>query len=259
MAAAFLQARWYRKGGNLPVVRVVIHDEEHPFDDRSAEGVARMFSTSSRAASCHWCVDANSEVGCVHEEDVAYHAPPNAHSVGIERDGYATFTRDQWLSPYGRAAGLRQAQLAAEICVRHKIKPQRLTVAQLRQQGALLEADKPVPYDLTGICAHDDIRVAFGKTTHTDPGPGFPWDEFMACVIDAHRRLTSSTVEEFMPKPVEYSLVRKQGEPAVFVSDGVKLVKGVPTPAIRDLLIYAGLGPVQEVPSDIFDWLAAPK
>jgi hypothetical protein len=30
-----------------------------------------------------------------------------------------------------------------------------------------------------GITSHTDLRLAFGGTTHTDPGPNFPWDVFM--------------------------------------------------------------------------------
>ena len=180
---ATITARWKSVGGNLPVVRIVIHDEEHPFDDRSAEAVARMFATSPRKASAHYIVDADSTIRCVNDADVAYHAPPNKGSIGIERDGFATFTRERWLSAYGQRAGLRQAQLVAELCVIHDVPPVRLNVEQVR---------RGVP----GICGHVDVSLAFGKSTHTDPGPNFPWPEFMACVTDAHARLTHRTPQQ---------------------------------------------------------------
>jgi N-acetyl-anhydromuramyl-L-alanine amidase AmpD len=174
---ATITARWFTVGGNLPVRRIVIHDEEHPFDDQSAEAVARMFKTSDRKASAHYIVDADSTIRCVNDKDVAYHAPPNKGSIGIERDGFATFTRAQWLSDYGTKAGLRQAQLVAELCVEHDVPPVRLSVADLLAGRR-------------GICGHVDVTHAWHETTHTDPGPQFPWPEFMACVVDAHARLT---------------------------------------------------------------------
>lgn len=208
---ATITARWFSPGGNLPVRRIVIHDEEHPFDDQSAEGVARMFKSSDRKASAHYIVDADSVVRCVADKDVAYHAPPNKGSIGVERDGFATFTRAQWLSDYGTKAGLRQAQLVAELCVEHDVPPVRLTVEQLRQ-GA------------HGICGHVDVSLAFGKSTHTDPGPGFPWPEFMTCVVDAHDRLTGTQEDDMTPeqwKVIEQLAVDvKDLKAAVFTGGG---------------------------------------
>jgi N-acetyl-anhydromuramyl-L-alanine amidase AmpD len=183
---ATVTARWYSTDSNLPVRRIVIHDEEHPFSDQSAEAVARMFATSDRKASAHYIVDGDSTIRCVPDQFVAYHAPPNTGSIGIERDGYATFTRTEWLSPYGQKAGLRQAQLVAELCVEHDIPPRRLSVEQVRQGGR-------------GICGHVDVSLAFGKSTHTDPGVGFPWPEFMACVTDAHARITGQEDDDMTP------------------------------------------------------------
>jgi N-acetyl-anhydromuramyl-L-alanine amidase AmpD len=180
---ATITARWFTVGGNLPVRRIVIHDEEHPFDDQSAEAVARMFKTSDRKASAHYIVDADSTIRCVNDNDVAYHAPPNKGSIGIERDGFATFTRAQWLSDYGTKAGLRQAQLVAELCVEHDVPPVRLSVADLLAGRR-------------GICGHVDVTHAWHETTHTDPGPQFPWPEFMACVVDAYARLTQRTPQQ---------------------------------------------------------------
>jgi hypothetical protein len=57
------------------------------------------------------------------------------------------------------------AELTADICKRNKIKPELLTAAQL-------SAGQP------GVISHNLSRIVFGGTTHTDPGPTFPWDQF---------------------------------------------------------------------------------
>ena len=49
---------------------------------------------------------------------------------------------------------------------KYGIPLQRRTVAELK-------AWQP------GITSHNDLRLAFGGTTHTDPGPNFPWDYFI--------------------------------------------------------------------------------
>lgn len=195
-------ARWYRKGGNLPIDRIVIHDEEHPVSNRSAEGVAAMFATTSRKASAHYVIDADSEQHCVPDGSVAYHAPPNPHSIGLERDGYAAFTRAQWLAPDASLAGLKQASRTAELCVRHDVPPQWLTVEQVRRGER-------------GICGHIDVSHAFGQTDHSDPGAGFPRDEFMACVTHAYGQLTGeeTPVPPPMYDPTHPALIVYQGSP----------------------------------------------
>jgi hypothetical protein len=34
----------------------------------------------------------------------------------------------------------------------------------------------------SGFCTHADITLTLGGTTHTDPGPGFPYSIFMQMV-----------------------------------------------------------------------------
>jgi len=70
---------------------VVIHDIEGPEKVTSAESCARYFATmdDGRKASAHVCVDADSEVRCVPDEDTAFHAPGcNSDGLGIEHAGY---------------------------------------------------------------------------------------------------------------------------------------------------------------------------
>jgi N-acetyl-anhydromuramyl-L-alanine amidase AmpD len=65
------------------------------------------------------------------------------------------------------------AKLAADICKRHAIPIVRLSVEDLK-------AGK------RGLCGHVDITNAFsGGKGHTDPGPAFPWELYLAMVHKA--------------------------------------------------------------------------
>jgi lysozyme len=50
---------------------------------------------------------------------------------------------------------------------------------------------------------------------------------------------------------VKYQLVKRVGDPTVWVTDGVRLVKAVPSPHVRDILAFS-LGPVREISDDEF-------
>lgn len=56
---------------------------------------------------------------------------------------------------------------------------------------------------------------------------------------------------------VKFTMVmRKGGDGAVFITDGVKLVKGVPNTKIRDTLQFFGMPAPAELDGEFFDWLA---
>lgn len=167
----FIQARWYHAGGNTPITRIVIHDMEMPEKPDAAEVCAAYFARGERQASAHYCVDNNSAVQCVRDTDIAFHAPPNTGSIGIEHAGYARQQSSDWLDAYGTAM-LRDvsAPLVRDLCARHGIPRVWLSVGDLKQGRK-------------GITSHNNVSLAFGKSTHTDPGPGFPIDQFMQWVI----------------------------------------------------------------------------
>lgn len=182
----FIQARHHGADTNAPVTRVVIHatcpDIGYPSASKAgrAESTARYFATTSRAASAHYVVDVASTIQCLSEQTVGYHAPPNAHSIGIEicadggsRASFAkashAYTREQWLSDDVWPAVERAAILARDICHRHHIPVRKLTTAQVKS-------------GMSGICGHDNVSDAFHQSNHDDPGPTFPWHRFMAAV-----------------------------------------------------------------------------
>ena len=102
---------------------------------------------------------------------IGYHVGPggNGFTRGSEHCGRVSLTRAQWLSVDGQEMLDRSARYNAAAAHRDGVLPRWLSLTQLR-------AKQP------GFCTHNDIRLVFGGTTHSDPGPNFPYDWYMARV-----------------------------------------------------------------------------
>jgi hypothetical protein len=195
------QASQFSPGANLPITRVVIHatcpDVGFPAASKkgTASGTAKFFAKPETKFQAHYVEGVDREEHCVREAVKARHAPPNAGSIGVEitadggdvgafKDPDHPYTRDQWLSDEVFPALVRAADRVRELCERHDLPKRRLTVEQLRDGSK-------------GICGHVDVSHAFHETSHSDPGPNFPWDEFMALV----NGVSTLLLEDDMPDP----------------------------------------------------------
>lgn len=174
-----IKAKWY---GTLPVgesrkVRlVVIHDMEFYERSTSAEEIARDFANrpASNKGSAHINVDNNSIVQCVADRSIAYAAPGANHDgIQVELAGYARQTREQWLDEFSTAMLKLAANAVGQYCLKFNLPPVHLTDAQLK-------AGAP------GIVGHDQVTRVYKMSTHTDPGPAFPWDLFTQWVASAY-------------------------------------------------------------------------
>lgn len=191
----FKQAQSYRAGRPAgPPIWLVIHTAETLEVGTSAEALQSWAASGKIGVSWHYAVDNNSVTQSVRESDTAYACPGlNARGVHIELSGKAGQGPEGWDDDYS-AAVLRNA---AELCA-----------AVIRRQKRI-KAVKLTPSDLLnmqpGICGHvdgrDALRMAKKRgyrhepwydsrrrrmktTTHYDPGPHFPWDDFMTAVRD---------------------------------------------------------------------------
>lgn len=173
-----LQAFHHDGPGNLPPTRVVIHATVPGvgYPGASAAGMAastaRYFQLATSGGSAHYIVDIAGEQHCVADNTTAWHAPPNIHSLGIEICAESTYTREQWLSPAVWPAVLLAAARTADLCARYNIP-----LAYVGPAALIAGA--------RGICGHVDVSNAWHQTDHTDPGPGFPWPEFLTAVVAA--------------------------------------------------------------------------
>lgn len=158
----------------VPVLWVVVHTMEAPEKPGTARAVARWFAgPDAPQASAHYCIDDAECVQCVPETVVAWAAPgANKQGIHLEHAGYAAQTPIQWGDDYSQRVLALSARRCADVCLRYRIPAVRLSAADLRA-GKL------------GICGHRDVTDAFsaGKG-HTDPGPNFPWAQYVQMVKD---------------------------------------------------------------------------
>jgi N-acetyl-anhydromuramyl-L-alanine amidase AmpD len=148
---------------------------EAPEKGETAENVARFFQNTNKPASAHLCIDNNSIVQCVMDNDVAFAAPgANTDGIQLELAGFAKQTEAEWLDAYGVLLLENAANAAAQYCLKYDIPVRRLTNAEL--------ADKKSK----GIVSHSQVSEVFKKSTHTDPGKGFPWEFFLERTRQQH-------------------------------------------------------------------------
>lgn len=163
----FVQAQGYTRGRpDGPPLWQVIHDMEASEHSLRAESTAAYFANpgDGRSVSAHFCVDDNSVVQCVDEDDSAWtvgNRPGNYRGVNWELSGFARQTHSEWLDPFGVAMFDQLVPIMAASMRRWGIPNRWCTVGDL-------QARRP------GLTTHNDLRLAFNITTHTDPGAGFP-------------------------------------------------------------------------------------
>lgn len=161
------------------------HDEEYPELPTAAEDIASYFSQESSGGSAHYITDNDSEQHCVPDSRVAWHAPPNANSIGIEQSGFARQSRAEWLDEYSKSNLARTAARTAELAVRFQLPLVYLSVPDLR-------AGKQ------GLTSHNNVSIAWGQSSHTDPGGAYPWDVVVPTTREGARLISSPlAVKEF--------------------------------------------------------------
>jgi hypothetical protein len=174
----FLQARYYHPGPRAKVDLVVIHTAEVAPVSTSAEALIQACARGGtnpdgtpRPASWHYAVDSDLITQSVKEADIAWHAPgANFSGIGIELATRSN-TAD-WNDDYHTRMLLLASKIVSKICVTWGIPLKWVDTKGLLVKGR-------------GITTHAAVSSAFKKSTHTDPGPHFPMESFIALVIDA--------------------------------------------------------------------------
>ncbi len=75
MAYPFVESPNVTKTGGRKIDLIVIHTMEMEEKGDTAEHCALWFRNPAAKVSAHYCVDADSIVQCVRDQDVAWHAP----------------------------------------------------------------------------------------------------------------------------------------------------------------------------------------
>ena len=151
--------------GPQRVRMIVLHTAECPCQPGKALAVARYFAGESAeqpGGVAHYTVDPESTTHSVPEATACAHAGAASRlgSVGIEMCGYSA---DQWTDAAHQATMRRAADLAREVAARWGVPLVRLSAADLK-------AGKR-----DGYTYHRDVTASLGGTSHTDPGPNFPY------------------------------------------------------------------------------------
>jgi N-acetyl-anhydromuramyl-L-alanine amidase AmpD len=177
---------------------------ESPEKGETAEKIARWFAgPNAPQASAHYCVDSTEVIGCVRDEDVAWAAPgANHNGIQLEHAGYARQTQAEWHDPYSQAMLRLSAKLTARLCRKYGIPIRWLSAADLK-------AGK------RGITSHANVSAAFHKSTHWDPGPAFPHEEYIEAVRGPRRR-----------KPVRPQLVNPPRDVKAQLDEAIELLEG---------------------------------
>ena len=172
---------------------IAIHNTSN---DASDEGEASYASRRTDDVSSHFYCDHDSVTQSLDTRDIAGHAGStngNRYAVAVEITGANGWSRDRWLRS---VAWDRLGAVLAQVIRSHwpdgSFQVRRATVDQMRANPKV-----------KALYGHDDMRRAWGGTTHTDPGPNFPWDRLIGAIKDALGGAPSPDEEDTMPTTQE--------------------------------------------------------
>lgn len=179
-------------GSNKPIYRIVIHSAVCPCEPGWAREIASYFMQPDAGGSAHYCVDPDEVIQSAWDSVIAWHAPPNPHSIGVEMcDTPGPVPNDppwtarfkalrkawRWRKRNQQRMLRRTAQLTAQLCLAYDV-PLRFIGRRKLQQG------------YHGITTHALVSKTWRQSTHWDPG-WWPRRRFMKMVHEEAAKLTS--------------------------------------------------------------------
>lgn len=166
----FVQAKW--SYGSTTKYGIAIHNTSN---DATAAQEASYASRRTDGTSCHFFVDKTQVIQVLDTTLKAGHAGSstgNSNAIAIEICGVNGWTRSQWIA---NVAFTKLGQVLAKVIKAHwpdgSFKVQRATISEMESNPRIKK-----------FYGHDDMRRAWDGTTHTDPGPNFPWDVLFKAV-----------------------------------------------------------------------------
>ena len=169
----YLRPANYYRGRQRRLRVIVIHTMETPETTGRALWCARWFAGlegPAPVASAHACIDDRSVIRCLPASDTAFAAPgANADGYQIEHAGYMRQSAADWADAFSSKQLALSAAHAREIALANSIPFVHLTNEELAAEKS-------------GFIGHDQASSVYKQSDHTDPGPAFPWDHYLAMV-----------------------------------------------------------------------------
>lgn len=150
---------------------IAIHNTSNNATDEAETSYA---TRRTDGVSSHFYCDNDSVIQSLDTASRAGHAGNtngNNHAIAVEITGANGWTRQQWLD---NVAWNKLGQVLAQVVKCYGIAVRRASISEMRNNPTV-----------KAFYGHDDMRQAWGGTTHTDPGPNFPWDRLFLAVNTA--------------------------------------------------------------------------
>lgn len=169
-------------GSNQPIHRIVLHGTVSPCVAGGARSNAAYFRNQSAGGSAHYVTDPKEAVQVVWDDTIAWHAPPNQNSLGVEMCDPVGDAKGKplpirrWNDDDHQAMLRITAKLVAGLCLAYDV-PVRFVGPRALRAGA------------RGICEHSDVSQAWGQSSHWDLGT-FPRRAFLKMVKEEVALLT---------------------------------------------------------------------
>jgi N-acetyl-anhydromuramyl-L-alanine amidase AmpD len=171
----YVQGRNDYTDGDEVKYGIAIHNTSN---DASDTGEATYATRRTDGVSAHFYVDADSATQSIDTDDKTGHAGSaygNENAISVEITGANGWSRAQWLA---NVAWNTLGRVLAAVIRHHwpdgSFQVRRATVDEMKRNPKV-----------RALYGHDDMRRAWGGTTHTDPGPDFPWDRLISAVSTA--------------------------------------------------------------------------
>lgn len=167
---------WGSSKRSRPAINFFLHTQE-PLSDSTAEGLAR-YCQGQNDVSYHFTIRDRIVYDVVPSELASWSVlEANVFSVNLCFAGSsAAMSRQLWLDRYAADIEIA-AYIAVREARRHNFSTEVL-IPQAGKQGRDVYAGEARP----GISDHNYVTRELGIGSHTDVGPGFPWDIFKAHV-----------------------------------------------------------------------------
>ena len=146
--------------GRTQVIWVVVHTAEGV---RKASDLKAFFDRATDR-SAHAVADDTTLIdNCVPYDRAAWTLRNgNTRSDNLELCGFAGWSRDEWINEHGGMLSNAAAWIRSR-CTARDIPIVKIGPAEVARGAA-------------GVIGHVDYTLGTHDGTHTDPGPGFPWD-----------------------------------------------------------------------------------